>query len=210
MDPVTIGLSLASLGMSVFGQVTGAQGSAEQVAAAQTNAAASKDIAQQEIEQDKVRRQSMELSAHRSSIQDIRNAQAARSRALTAASSNNPGAGGSALSGAYGGISGKLNEGLLTISNNLEMGERMFDLNTLINKDRMIQADASSRMATGQGQANLGKTITGVAGTVGNLAGAAGGGISKSFSSLFGGDTTGGMQSFFDEQSASTRQGEIP
>lgn len=189
MDPISIGLSLASAGLSIYGQSKQAQGAAQQTAAAKASAAASGDIAQQEINQDQVRRQSMELSNHKSSLLDIRAAQAARSRALVSGSANNAGAGGSALGGAYGGISGQLNTGLLTNSNNLEMGRRMFDLNDAINRDRMKQAQASSDMATGQGTSALGKSISGVAGTVGSLAGAAGG----SFKSLFGGASGGAM-----------------
>lgn len=204
MDPVSIGLGLASVGLSLFGANKQNKGNQQQIAAAKVSAAAGADIAQQEINEDQVRRTGMELSAHRSNMEDLRSAQKSRSMALTAASGSGASVtGGSALGGAYGGISGQLNTGLTGISNNLEMGRRMFDLNTQINQDRITQANAGVMSAEGQATAAQGKTIAGLAGPLSSLAGAAKG-VGSSLSGFFS-DTTGGMQSTFDEMSASTR-----
>lgn len=179
MDPITGFIAAAGLITSVVGGMNA-------TAAAKQQAGIQKNIAGLEMQQDQVRRQAMELSSHRQSMEVLRNAQRARSLGLQNATSQGAQQG-SGLQGGYGQISGQTNVNQLGISQNLSLGENMFDLNNQISKQKMAYADAGSSLATAQGISSLGKSITGVAGMAGNLAKGINFGSSGS-----GGDPTAG------------------
>jgi hypothetical protein len=141
------------LGFSAFGGY-------EQYQGAKAEATASRNIAGLEIQQDTVRRQAMELSAQRQEMQNLRQAQRARSMALSAATAQG-GQYGSALGGAYGQISGGSGINQLGISQNLQFGEKMFDLNAQIDQQKMAIADAKTKEAEGAGISSFGKSFAG-------------------------------------------------
>lgn len=178
MDPLTAFIAGGSAISSVVGGIMSAN-------AAKQQAGIQKNIAGLEMQQDQVRRQAMELSSHRQSMEVLRNAQ--RARALGLNSATNQGAQqGSGLQGGYGQISGQTNVNQLGISQNLSLGENMFDLNNQISKQKMAYADAGGQLATGQGISSFGKSFSSVLGPALNL--------SKGFGSspASGGDPTAG------------------
>ena len=132
------------------------------------------DIQNQEIatqlSQDALRQQAMELSGRRQMLQNVRNAQMARSMALSTAT--NEGAQfSSGLAGAYGGISGQANTNTANISENLQIGRSMFGLEAQLSGEKqqmgMVQSEQATNQAVGSMFGSLGK----IGGPLGNLVG---------------------------------------
>jgi hypothetical protein len=153
MDPLTIGLGVAGLGMKLFG-ANQSFGASKEVYAAQQQQIAL------EQRQEALRRQAMELDARRKTMEEFRAAQRARSLALT----NAAGKGaqfGSGLAGGYGQISGQSGVNLLGIAQNLGLGRENFGLSAMISQSRIAESRAKSSLATGQGWSSLGGDILG-------------------------------------------------
>jgi len=164
--------ALTSIAGGVFSAVTGSE-DASKISSIQ------QAMAQTEMQENATRRSAMEVQSRREQTQNIRQSQMARSMALNTAT--NQGAQfGSALGGAYGSISGQSNVNQLGISQNLQFGEHMFDLSDQMSGEKQALSQAQSNAAT---DASIGKMISGIGGSLGDLGKAAGsaGGI---FSSL--------------------------
>jgi hypothetical protein len=142
------GLDLAGLGMSIFGANESSQ-------AAQAKYDAQKKIAGLEIQADAQRRQAMEISARRNMLQTVRNAQQAQAQALANATSQGAQFG-SGLAGGKGTVAGEAGTQMLGVSQNLQIGEKMFDINDQINMQKMAESDAESKMSQGQGMSAFG------------------------------------------------------
>lgn len=162
-NPIAIASGVLGLGMSIFGGVKQSQ-------AAQQMAAAKQQIAGLETQQDTVRRSAMELSAKRQQMEVLRNAQRARSLALSNATSQGAQLG-SGLQGGYGQIAGAENWNTSGIKQNLGFGERMFDLNALINQQKQNIAGFESNSATAGGIAKIGSTLMSSFSPIKNLSG---------------------------------------
>lgn len=174
MDPFSMMLGAASIGMQAFGAFG-------QSSAASKKADAEKQIAADEMQQDQVRRTGMELDANRKSMEQLRNTQRMRAMATNAA----VGEGAQFGSGLQGGLSGVSAQGdvnMLGIRQNLSLGENMFDLNAKISQQKMNIADAGADMAKAQAWSSLGKSLGGAMGPLSSL--------SKGFS--FGSPSDGG------------------
>jgi hypothetical protein len=153
---------IAGFGMQAFGAF-GAAGAAGQAAAA------SKAIAQDEMAADQQRRTAMELSARRQSVQDLRMNQ--RARAMATQNATTQGAQfGSGLAGGIGSISGQSGNNQLGISQNLQIGENLFNINQQIDAEKMAEADAKSKEATFGAIGGLGKGLGSVFGDIGKFA----------------------------------------
>lgn len=162
MDPISAFRGAAGLATSIIGGM-------KQTAAAKQEAAAKMQIANLEIDADKQRRQAMELDSSRKSMEVLRNSQRARAISLTASVSSGSQFG-SGYAGAQGQISGQSGTNLLSIAQNTQIGENLFDISSQISGQRMKIAQASSDMATGAGISAIGKSISGAQGPLGNLA----------------------------------------
>lgn len=123
-----------------------------------------------QVQMDVQRRQAMELSAQRQQLQNVRNMQMARSMALST-SANQGAQFGSGLGGAYGSISGQAGNNNLGISQNLQIGENMFNLEGQLSQEKIqmagLQGDAATNSALGGMFSSVGK----MGGTFGNLLG---------------------------------------
>lgn len=160
-NPMAIASGAIGLGMSLFGGMKSTE-------AAKAKAAAEQQISGLEIQQDEVRKRAMELSANRQQIEVLRNAQRARSLALS--NSTSQGAQfGSGLSGGYGQIAGAANWNNTGIQQNLGFGEQMFQLNSMINQQKMSISGSASDAATGAGLSSMGKSLMGSFGPIKNL-----------------------------------------
>lgn len=147
-------------------------------------ARAQQAITQKELEQEKVRQQAMELDANRRGLENIRGMQRARSLAL--ASSTNQGAQfSSGLQGGYGQISGQGRDVAVGISQNLQFGAQMFDLNAQIAQQKMALAKYQSGIATGSAISSFGSSMLGSLGPLNRL--------SQGFGSPGGSAVNGGM-----------------
>lgn len=142
-DPFSAGLGIAGLGLDLYGGFS-AISDEKQIA----------KIQQQEVgvelQQDQVRRQAMEMSAQRQMLQQVRGNQMARSQALATAGAQGAQFG-SGLQGAYGSIGGQTATNISGISQGLQFGESMFNLNAQLDQLKIQQAGAESNLATSQG-----------------------------------------------------------
>lgn len=120
---------------------------------------------------DEQRRIKMNLDASRMQMENLRNVQRARSQSLTAATSQGAaGSGSSGLQGAYGQIKAQGAWNSLGITQNLEIGNKVFDLNAQISQERIQQADANQKMQLGQGLSSFGSSLFGAGAAFGRLA----------------------------------------
>jgi hypothetical protein len=150
-------MDLGSLAGGIGGLVSvggGIIGSQESVEGAKAKAAAQRQIAQLEIQADAQRRQAMEISARRTMLQTVRNAQQARSMALSAAVNQGAQFSSSAASG-QAQSSNQAAYQNLGVSQNLQLGENLFNINAQIDQQKMAEADAETKIAEGQGTSSL-------------------------------------------------------
>jgi hypothetical protein len=153
-DPFSIGAGVVGLGTSIYGGIE-AMGAEKQMS----------EIQQQEIgveqQQNQVRRQAMEMSGQRQILQQVRNNQMARAMAQATATSQGAQFG-SGLQGAMGSISGQTNSNIGSISQGLQFGEQMFNLDDQLSGLKQQYAGAQSNLATAQGISSIGSGIMGL------------------------------------------------
>jgi hypothetical protein len=123
---------LASLSGQFLGVSESSQG-------AQAKYDAQKKIAALEMQADAQRRQAMEISARRNMLNAT--SQGAQF--------------GSGVAGGKGTVAGEAGQQMLGVSQNLQIGENMFDINNQINIQKMNEADAESKIAQGQGMSSM-------------------------------------------------------
>ena len=155
MDPISAiaGItSIIGIGMSIFG-------SSAASAAARQEAAAEQQIVAQEEKINKQKQQQMELQVSRQQMQTIRNSQLARSMSLTTAVGQGAQFG-TAVPGARGQTQGQAGTETLATSQNLQIGQNIFGLDSQINQYRQQVASLQGNIATDQGLASLGGDIT--------------------------------------------------
>lgn len=152
MDPVSMGLALGGVALSAFGAYDKYKG-----AQAQTDI--QKQMIGTEEQQNAIRRTAMETQARRMSLQNARQSQQANAQALNATTQSGAQFS-SALGGAYGGIAGASGTNQLGISQGLQAGEQMFNLEDTLNQQKIKYADAGGLINTGTALSGLGGAIT--------------------------------------------------
>lgn len=156
--------SLAGTGLSLdaaLGQASAQAASAKE----------SQNQAMLEMQADTQRRTAMELTARRQQLQTIRNQQMARSMALTTATSQGAAYGeSSGLRGAYASIADQSATNQRNVSENLQVGEHLFDINAQIDASKMQQAKDQAGASMFAGLGAIGKAIGGAAGSLGSFA----------------------------------------
>lgn len=187
MDPLTIGLSIAGMGLQAFGAF-GAAGKSKQIAQE------SQAIAGDEQKINEQRRLQMQLEAQRSQLQNMRNAQRLRAQA-TAAAVNQGATFGSGLYGGLAGITDQEGVNALGINQNLDIGQNIFSLNSDISEHKKVTAGLQGDMATDQSLMSLGGALVTGAKTISNIAGSFGGmsGSSGDYSGRPWSRNTGGL-----------------
>jgi hypothetical protein len=161
MNPLTIGLSIAGLGMQLFG-AAGASSNARE--AANIN----KGIAGDEQQINEQKRLQMEMSARRQQVEVMRNAQRTGAQS-TAAAANQGALFGSGYAGAQGQITSQAGFDTQGITGNLAIGENIFNTNNDISSKKMQLADVQSSQATDTALMSLGGSMVSNAGTIGNI-----------------------------------------
>ncbi len=154
MGALGIGLDAVGLGVDIFGGIS-AMGHAKEAARLE------KEMAGVEMQEDDTRQNAMHMTAQRQMLQQVRNNQMARSQALATANSEGA-AKGSGLSGAYGSIGGQTGTNLAGISQNLQFGDRMFELNRQLSALKMSKADVEGKLSTDKGIMDIGGGIMGL------------------------------------------------
>ena len=148
----------AAFGLQAIGTGLQIAGGLNAMSAQKEEAEASRGITQLEMKADLQRRQAMELSAQRSSLEVTRNAQRARSMATENAVSSGSQLG-SGLQGGLAQIQGQATTNQLGINQNLQIGRNIFDINQGISAARIAESNAKGKEATAQGISSLGSSI---------------------------------------------------
>jgi hypothetical protein len=155
-NPYLAGAGAAlEVGGSIYGALEGSR-------FAKQKAEQEKAIARLEIEADKQRRDAMDIQARRGMLQNVRNAQQAQANALSSAVGSGAQFSSSAQSGQRQ-AGAEAAYGNLGISQNLQIGEKLFDINEQIDYTKMSEADTESKQATAMGIGsaftNIGKSL---------------------------------------------------
>jgi hypothetical protein len=123
-----------------------------------------KQIALLERQADEQRRSAMEIQARRGMLQNVRNAQQAQANALSSAVGGGAQFSSSAQSGQRQ-AGAEAAYGNLGISQNLQIGEKLFDINSQISDAKISEADIESKQATALGIGgaftNIGRAVMG-------------------------------------------------
>lgn len=141
-------------GFGAFGLAGSIYGSLEQSQGAKAKYAAEKQIAGLEMQADEQRRQAMELSARRQQLQTVRTAQQARAMALSSAVGQGAQFSSSAAAG-QAQTSSQAAYANLGVSQNLQFGEQMFNINEQIDAQKIAESEAESKMASGAGLSSM-------------------------------------------------------
>lgn len=163
MDPLTLGIAAVGLGLQVFGGASAASKAHEAYGIQQKITGLEGQVNEQ-------RRTAMELSARRQSMEIFRNNQRARSLAVNNAT--NQGASYGNSSGLPGGLAQVADQSMFNlqgVNQNLELGRNIFGLDGQISQQKLALTGVQGEMATDQGIAQLGSSITGSAGTLGKI-----------------------------------------
>lgn len=170
MDPISAGLGIVGLGISLAGMFSGSS-------VAHQQAQVSMDVASQEGQQNEVRRTAMEMTARRTQMQILRTTQRARAQAIQAGVTQS---GSLTGSGVQGGVDETTSEGAFGLQgnrNNLMLGEQMFNLDSKISQDKIQLASLGGQAATDQGITSLGGALMKAAPMAGNTFNSQGGNI---------------------------------
>lgn len=179
MDPVTLGIQAIGIGMKLGGGLSSMFGG-QSFADEYNKQEQQKFQLEKQVQQQ--RQGAMELSARRQQLEIFRNTQRARAMGINA--SVNQGA--QFGTGMLGGIFSTQSQGnfnALGVSQNLEIGRNIFGLNQQITdvnaKESSLKAQYQSDQALSKGISDLGNSIMGSAGTLGNIGGYIGNSISN-------------------------------
>lgn len=184
MDPLSIGVGIVGIGLSLFG---GSKAADDAAKAAQI----SKNIAGDEQQINAQKQQQMQMEAQRNSLQQYRNAQ--RLRAQATASAVNQGANfGSGLQGGLAEVTNEADYNVQGIQNNLQFGNTIFGINSDISQQKMQLADVQASSASDTALMSLGGALVSNAGTIGKLGSNLAGGFGSAGNSFFGGGSPSG------------------
>lgn len=169
MDPISLGMGVVGLGMSIFGSLSSASVSGQE-------SKVSQDEAQQEIGINNAKQQAMEINGRRTQLQNLRNNQLARAQATNAAT--NQGAQfGSGLAGGLGQIQANTAFNMQGVNDALQTGRQINSFNNQIDNDKMQMASLGATQATDQGIASIGGAIMKAGPMVGAMSQGMGSGI---------------------------------
>lgn len=163
MDPLTIGISAVGLGLQAYGSFSAA-GKAKEAYNIQSQ------ISGLEGQVNNQRRDAMELSARRQSMEIFRNNQRARSMATNNATNQGANYGNSSgLAGGLAQVDAQSTFNLQGINQNLEIGRNIFGLDDQISKKKLALSSVQSQMMTDQAIGQLGGSITKSAGALSSV-----------------------------------------
>lgn len=158
MEPIS---ALLGLGLSIFGTVGSMNAAGEQ------NKEQQKQIGlQQQLEGQ--RHQQMVLNSERQSMEAFRTQQRMRAMGLEAATQQGA-AQGSGLQGAYGQVRGQSGVNQLGISQNEQIGENMFGINSQISSNKISMAETQQKSQMYGGISSIGGSIFGASKSLNNI-----------------------------------------
>ena len=134
-------------------------GAYEKYEGAQAQTETQKAMVDVEQQQNVLRHQATHMQAQRMQMENLRNAQRARSLALAGAVTSGAQFG-SGLSGGFGQISGAANTNALGINQNLQLSDQMFSLDTKLSGLKKQYAEQGGQISLGSGLMELGGTVS--------------------------------------------------
>lgn len=153
MDPLSLMLGVSGLALQLGGAI-GGYGASQQINASQQREAQ----LQMQVEQQK--RQFMEFSSRRQSVENLRTTQQKAAMSLNTAVNQ-----GANFSSGYAGgraqVMGQGNWNEAGIAGSLAIGENIFDINSKISQEKLIQSQYGSSLATDKGLSSLGGALIG-------------------------------------------------
>lgn len=174
MDPLTMGLAAIGLATQVFGGFSAASHAKEAYGIQSQITGLEGQVNQQ-------RKQAMELSARRQSMEIFRQNQRAQSMAINNATNQGANYGNSSgLAGGLSQINSQSSFNLEGINQNLQIGENIFGLDDKISKQKLALSQVQSSQVTDQAISNLGGSLIKISPTAGNIFGAAKNGVDLS------------------------------
>lgn len=161
--------------LGIAGSITSMIGAQQSASAAGDIAKDSGNIAGLEMQVNAQRQLQMHLQVQRAQMQNLRNTQRARAAGLVAATSSGAAVGGpgGAMSSAFGGaqanagVEGARND--LAQTQNLQIGDTIFGLDSQIDQQKINIAQAQSKMYSGQGLSSLGGAISSASSILGKF-----------------------------------------
>lgn len=183
MDPFTLILGAVSVGMTAYGAYENTQNAKETAAAMNPLNARASQIAQEQAGHEQninaLHQQYMELQNRRAQVENMRNAQVARSHALAAGVNQGAGSG----SGVAGGIAQVTDEeryNSLGLNQGLSIGRDIFSQNAAISGGRLelaglqgqmnqIESQSKVRGAEAAGWSSIGASLGNATGTIGRF-----------------------------------------
>jgi hypothetical protein len=184
MDPISIGLGLAGLGMQLFGGAAAADNAKQQ-------ATVSAGVAADEQQVNVQKQQQMQLEASRNVTENFRNTQKIQAQGMATAT-----AGGAQFgSGIAGAQAGEADQGFFNaqgVNQNLQIGQNIFGITSDINTKKGQLATLGGQAATDQGIASLGGALVKSGPMIGSFAKNIGSGFGNVGNSFFGGGSPSG------------------
>lgn len=165
MDPISIGLGLAGLGLSLFGGAEQASVAKQQAQISAQVANVSGQISQDELQVQAQKQQQVQLEANRQQLQNFRNVQQAQAQSVAAATAQGAQFG-SGLQGGLASASAEGNTNALGIAQNLEIGKNIFGIDTDISQKRIQIAGLQSQSALLGGKAAEGQGFQSLGGAL--------------------------------------------
>lgn len=195
-DPITMGIGVAVSAIGMFGSNKAKKKEQKiNAAIAKTNQQISRIESEASAAKEALNKEDMEMSASRSRLDILRNAQRARALAVTTGAGQGVDFGSSAIGGAFGQISGETGDQSEQLASNLRMGRSMFDINADMNariaplNQRLTGLGQSAAKARSSAETYSG--ITQLGGSIFNNSKSISGNIDTvktgGFKSLFGG-----------------------
>jgi hypothetical protein len=145
--------ALFSTGASIYGAIEGSKAANKKYQSEQA-------IAQYEMQANQQRRLAMELNARRRQRETVRTAQQAQANAMSAATSQGAQFG-SGLQGGLAGVSAQSATAQEGIYQNLQIGEKLFDIDQNIDAAKLQAAQAETQMYDAQGWMSVAKSAGG-------------------------------------------------
>lgn len=160
---------------AIAGTATAVYGTMQQKEAANKQNEYNQQVLTQEKQAAALQKQQADLESQRRTMEIVRNNN--RARAIALSNSVTGGAQyGSGLQGGYGQISGEANTQLLGVSQNQELANSLYGVNSGISNTRFAQYGASSQFYSGSALTSLGGEMIQSMGAFGRLAGIGSGG----------------------------------
>lgn len=171
MDPITLAISAAGIGMSLFGAAGAMDKTLQESALSGQETQISQGITGLQIQENQQRQLAMQISARRQQTETIRKTQMARAQGLAAGVSQTGGTSSSGIAGGQAQAQGEGEFNLLGTNQNLQIGNQLFGIQNQISQGQIAMSGIQGQMNNLQGQASIFSGVGAIGGSLANSAG---------------------------------------